>query len=149
MSGRDLETVSPAEFGRSLTGVGINFLSPDARALAGFLGDVFGLEIHRLSDDFAIVVHGDALLQIHADATFSTHPILGLVPENPPRGAGAQFYLFGIDPDEAVARALAAGHMVIEQPSGKPHGLREATILSPEGYAFSPSVPDPNSEATG
>ncbi len=149
MSGRDLETVSAAEFGRSLTGLGVNVLSPNVRALAGFLGDVFGMAIHRLSDDFAIAVHGVVALQIHSDATFSTHPILEFLPENPPRGAGAQFYLFGIDPDEAVARALAAGHMVIEQPSGKPHGLREATILSPEGYAFSPSVPDPNSEATG
>ncbi len=25
----------------------------------------------------------------------------------------------------------------------KPHGLREATILSPEGYAFSPAVARP------
>jgi hypothetical protein len=37
------------------------------------------------------------------------HPLLGLVPETPPRGAGAQFYLFGIDPDAAAARAEARG----------------------------------------
>jgi energy-coupling factor transporter ATP-binding protein EcfA2 len=57
------------------------------------------------------------------------------------RGAGAQFYLFGIDPDAAAERAEAAGHMVIEPPADKPHGLRECTVLSPEGYAFSPAVP--------
>ena len=39
----------------------------------------------------------------------------------------------------AVVRAEAAGHMVLERPADKPHGLREATILSPEGYAFSPA----------
>jgi len=62
------------------------------------------------------------------------------VPETPPRGGGAQFYLFGIDPDAAAARAQAAGYMVPEPPADKPHGLRECTVLSPEGYAFSPAV---------
>jgi predicted enzyme related to lactoylglutathione lyase len=51
-----------------------------------------------------------------------------------------QVYLFGVDPDAAAARAEAAGGLVIEEPADKPHGLREATILSPEGYAFSPAV---------
>ena len=136
----DLETVSADEFGRSLSGIGVNLLSPDVRALAGFLSGVFGLSIHRLSDDFAIARHGEVLIQLHADGTYSRHPLLGLVPENPPRGPGAQFYLFGIDPDEAAARADELGHIVLEAPADKPHGLREATILSPEGYAFSPAV---------
>jgi hypothetical protein len=33
----DYETVSADEFGRSLTGLGVNLLSPDVRALAAFL----------------------------------------------------------------------------------------------------------------
>lgn len=136
----DLETVSAAEFGRSLSGLGVNLLSPDVRALAGFLAEVFGLEIHRLSDNFAIVSHADAMFQLHADATFGSHPMLGLVPETPPRGAGAQIYLFGIDPDAAAGRADMAGHLVLEPPADKPHGLRECTVLSPEGYAFSPAI---------
>ena len=137
----DFETVSAEDFGRSLRGLGVNLLSPDVRALAGFLTEVFGLSVHRLNDDFAIVLHGDAMFQLHADGTYGSHPLLGLVPETPPRGAGAQVYLFGIDPDAAAARAVAAGHMVLEPVAVKPHGLRECTILSPEGYAFSPAVP--------
>ncbi len=136
----DLETADAAEFGRSLTGVGVNLLSPDVIRLAEFLEATFGLAIHRLSRDFAIVRHGATMFQIHSDGTFGAHPLLGLVPETPPRGAGAQFYLFGIDPDAAVARAEDAGGTVIEKPRDKPHGLREATILSPEGFAFSPAV---------
>ena len=136
----DHETVSAAEFGRSLAGVGLNLLSPDVEALARFLETAFGLTVRRLSADFAMVFHGDAVFQLHSDGTFGAHPVLGLVPETPPRGGGAQVYLFGIDPDEAVRRAEAAGGTVIEQPADKPHGLREATILSPEGYAFSPAV---------
>jgi predicted enzyme related to lactoylglutathione lyase len=136
----DYETVSAADFGQSLRGIGVKLLSPDVRALAAFLREVFGLKIHRLSDDFAIVAHDGMAFQVHSDRTYGAHPLLGLVPEMPPRGAGAQFYLFWIDPDAAAARAQAAGHVVIEPPTDKPHGLRECTVLSPEGYAFSPAV---------
>ncbi|WP_306046063.1 VOC family protein [Nioella sp. MMSF_3534] len=137
----DLETVPAEDFGRSLTGIGVNLLTPNVRALAAFLEDIFGLTAHRLSDDFAIVRHGEIMMQLHSDGTYHSHPLLGLVPETPPRGAGVQLYLFGIDPDDAVAKAEAAGHMVLESPADKPHGLREGTILSPEGYAFSPAIP--------
>ncbi len=137
----DLETISAEDFGRALTGVGLNLLTRDVHALAAFLTDTFGLTAHRLSDDFAIIRHGDALIQLHADGTYHSNPLPQLIPENPPRGGGAQLYLFGIDPDVAVERAEAHGHHVIEPPADKPHGLREATILSPEGYAFSPAIP--------
>lgn len=137
----DLETVSAEAFGRSLTGVGVNLLSPDVAALAEFLTGVFGLTAHRVSTDFAIIRHGEVLLQIHADPTYGAHPLLSLAPEIPPRGGGVQLYLFGIDPDTAITRAAALGHVVLEPAADKPHGLREATILSPEGYAFSPAVP--------
>ena len=136
----DYETVPADVFGRSLRGLGVNLLTPDVRRLAGFLEAVFGLEVKRLSDDFAVVLHDGSLFQLHADATFREHLLLGLLPETPPRGTGVQLYLFGIDPDAAVQRASALGGMVAEEPRDKPHGLREATILSPEGYAFSPAV---------
>lgn len=139
----DLETVPAEDFGRSLTGFGVNLLTPDVRALAAFLKDVFGLPAYQLTDDFAIIRHGQMLMQLHSDGTYGAHPLLGLVPETPPRGAGLQLYLFGVDPDAAVAKAEAAGHMVLEPPADKPHGLREGTILSPEGYAFSPAIPKP------
>lgn len=137
----DLETVDAADFGRSLSGLGVNLLCRDVRAMARFLQGVFGLGVHRLSADFALISHDTVLIQLHSDGTFGAHPLMGMLPESPPRGAGAQFYLFGIDPDTAVAQAAAFGGLVIEDPAVKPHGLREATILSPEGYAFSPAVP--------
>lgn len=137
----DLETVSAADFGRSLAGIGLNLVTRDVRGLAGFLSDVFGLSVHRLSDDFAILRHGAMTLQLHSDATFARHPLPALIPENPPRGGGVQIYLFDIDPDAAIARAEGTGHVVLEPATDKPHGLREGTILSPEGYAFSPAIP--------
>lgn len=137
----DYDTIPAAQMGRSLRGIGVNLLTRDAAALAGFLGQVFGLRTHRVSRDFAVIEHQGALLQLHSDAAFGRHPLVGLVPENPPRAAGVQIYLFGIDPDEAAARAAGFGGTVIEPPADKPHGLREATILAPEGQAFSPAVP--------
>ncbi len=136
----DYDTVSADAFGKSLRGLGANFLSPDVRRLAGFLESVFGLSVRQLSDDFGIVLHDGAVFQLHSDATYGRHPLSGVLPDNPPRGAGVQCFLFGIDPDAAVAKAEAAGGVVLEAPTDKPHGLREATILSPEGYAFSPAV---------
>lgn len=132
----DYETISPAELGRALSGVGVNILTRDAARLAGFAVEVFGLRAHRVSADFALLEHDGALIQLHADATFAAHPLHALLPEGAPRGAGVQIYLFGIDPDAVAARAEAAGGMVIEPPADKPHGLREATILAPEGQAF-------------
>lgn len=140
----DFDTIPPENFGRSLTGLGVNLLTGDVRGLAAFLVEIFDLSVHRLTEDYAIIRHDGTILQLHADPTFAGHPLFSLVPENPPRGAGAQFHLFGVDPDAAVARANKAGHLVLEPAADKPHGLREATILSPEGYAFTPAVPHDN-----
>ena len=137
----DLETVSADAFGQSLRGFGINLLSPNVRVLVDFLTGAFGVKAHHVSDDFAIVSWDGMMAQIHHDATFRNHPLLNLVPENPPRGAGTQFYIFGVDPDVSLQKAEALGGTIIEPASNKPHGLYEGTVLSPEGYAFSPAVP--------
>ena len=134
----DLETAPAPSFAAALRGVGLNLLTRDVRALAAF-AEVLGMSVHRLSDDFAILAHDGQFIQAHHDRTYGAHPVLGLVPEGV-RGGGVQIYLFGIDPDAAEARARAAGYEVIEPAADKPHGLRECTVLAPEGQAFSPAV---------
>ena len=86
--GMDFETVDPADFGASLTGIGINLLVRDVLAEARFLTQVFQMQAHRSSADFAIMQHQSQLLQLHSDGTYFSHPLLDLLPENPPRGAG-------------------------------------------------------------
>ena len=137
----DYETVSADDFGKSLRGIGLNVLVRDVRATADFLSTVFNAGIHRLSDDFAIVTYGNELFQLHRDGTYHSNPLLGLLPENPPRGAGLEIRFYETDPDEAVARAEALGAVVLQQPTDKPHGLREAYILCEDGYAWVPSRP--------
>ena len=144
----DYETVSAGDFGRSLTGIGLNLLVRDVPASAQFLGDVFGMKAHRLSKDFAIMTYGDQVFQLHADGTYHSHPLLGLLPETGARGAGMALYLFESDPDEAVAKAETAGGHILQMPENKPHGLREAVILDVDGYAWTPSRPlTPEEEA--
>jgi hypothetical protein len=110
-------------------------------AEVAFLTQVFALTAHRSSADFAILLHAGQPIQLHADHTYGAHPLLGLLPETPPRGAGIELRLHEADPDLAAQRAVQFPDAVILQPpTDKPaHGLREAVILCPNGYAWVPS----------
>jgi predicted enzyme related to lactoylglutathione lyase len=132
----DLETVSPEVFGASLRGIGLNLLVRDVRSQVAFLEHVFAMTGHRVSGDFAIMSYHDQLIQLHADHTYSNHPLSGLLPEASPRGAGISIHLFESDPDAAAARAKGIGGLVLQAPADKPHGLRETCILCENGYAW-------------
>ena len=137
----DFETVKAPEFGASLRGIGLNMLVKDVPAICSMLETVFDMKSHQVTQDFAIVTYGDQVFQIHADGTYHSHPLLGLLPESGVRGAGLEIHLYDTDPDEAAARAETAGMHVLAPPADKPHGLREAYILCPNGYAWVPSRP--------
>ena len=137
----DFETVDADSFGRSLRGIGLNLVVRDVKAECAFLETVFGMKSHRVSADFAIVTYGPDLFQLHSDGTYAENPLLGLLPENPPRGAGLEIRLYDTDPEEAVARAEETSAVVLQEPTDKPHGLREAYILCENGYAWVPSRP--------
>ena len=135
----DYETVSPDDFGASLKGIGLNILVRDVQETAAFLSAVFEMQAHRVSSDFAIMVYGEQVFQLHSDGTYHSNPLQGLLPENPPRGAGLEIRLYDTDPEAACARAEAAGGTILQAPTDKPHGLREAFILCRDGYAWVPS----------
>jgi catechol 2,3-dioxygenase-like lactoylglutathione lyase family enzyme len=138
----DHETVAAPAFGRSLGGLGLNLLVRDAAVTARFLTGVLGMTAHRVSADFAIMRYGLHLFQLHGDATFAGHPLHALLPEAGPRGAGVEIRLFDTDPDAAWERARACNDAVaLREPQDWPHGLREAVILCPDGYAWVPSRP--------
>ena len=62
-----------------------------------------------VEDNFAVLRHEGYEWMLHGDATYHDNPLLNLLPENPPRGAGVELRLYGIDPDAAEARAGAPG----------------------------------------
>ncbi len=139
----DYETVDAEDFGRSLTGIGLNLLVRDVMREAAFLTKVFGMTAHRVSRDFAIMASGRDVLQLHADHTFHSHPLPSLLPEAGPRGGGIEVRLYECDPDRAADRAAAPEWRatILQQPADKPHGLRECVILCENGYAWVPSRP--------
>ena len=95
----DYETVEAGVFGAGLRGLGLNIVVRDVRTTAAFLETVFGMGIHRLSADFAIVTYGDTVFQLHSDGTYASNPLLALLPENPPRGCGIELRLYDSDPE--------------------------------------------------
>lgn len=137
----DYETVAARDFGHALRGLSVNLLVRDVAAETAFLVEVFGMQAHRLSADFAILTHAGQPFQLHSDASFGRHPLSALLPEAGPRGAGIELRLHEADPDAAATRAIQLENgMVLQAPVDKPgHGLREAVILSPSGYAWVPS----------
>lgn len=137
----DYDTIPAPEFGHSLRAVSVNLLVRDVLAEVAFLTQVFALTAHRSSADFAILEHAGQPIQLHADHTYAAHPLLGLLPETPPRGAGIELRLHEADPDHAArAAAQFPDAVILQPPTDKPaHGLREAVILCPNGYAWVPS----------
>jgi len=136
----DHDKVSGPELGHALRAISVNLLCRDVAAEVAFLTRVFGMTAHQAGRDFAILVHAGQPLQLHSDGAYASHPLPGLLPEAGPRGAGVEIRLHEADPDEAALHAEAAGGVVLQAPTDKTaHGLREAVILSPSGYAFVPS----------
>lgn len=137
----DYETVGAPEFGAALRGIGLNMLVRDVAATCAMLEAVFEMTCHQATADFAIVTSGEAVFQLHGDQTYHSNPLLSLLPESGPRGGGLEIRLYDIDPEAAESRAEAAGMMILQTCTDKPHGLRECFLLCRDGYAWVPSRP--------
>jgi hypothetical protein len=137
----DYDTVAAASFGHSLTRISMNLLVRDVPREVAFLTEVMSLTPHQVGRDFAIMVHAGQPFQLHSDQTYGAHPLLSLLPEAGPRGGGIELRLHECDPDRACERAAPfQGATVLMPPTDRAsHGLREAVILCPDGYAWVPS----------
>ena len=127
------------DYGRSLTGFGVNLLVRDVPRSLDFLRQVLGLSPVHATRDFAVLRHGTQEWMLHSDASYHANPLLALTGDGALRGAGIELRLYGLDPDLCAARAEAAGHGVLQAPRDKPHGLREAYLVDPDGYVWVPS----------
>ena len=132
-------------FGRALgPGIGLNLLVKDIEAAARFQAAVLEAVVDYWDRDFAILRGQGAVWMLHSDRSYRDHPLSGIAKAAEGRGAGAELRLYGRDPDaaEAVARDLAEelGGVVLAGSADKPHGVREAYILDPEGYCWVPTV---------
>lgn len=133
-----------AAFGRGLgPGIGINLLVEDVERAARFQAAVLGAAVDYWERDFAILSAAGAVWMLHSDRAYRDHPLSGVARGAAGRGAGAELRLYGRDPDAAVAAARRAGGVILAEAADKPHGVREAYILDPEGYCWVPTVATP------
>src|SRR5215218_9018172 len=141
MANADKGFMAADEYGRSLKGLGVNLLVRDVARSVAFAKDVLGAAVVYADRDFAVLRFGPAEWMLHADGTYHANPLLALLDDSAPRGLGAEIRLYDCDPDQAVARANAHGAHVLQEATDKPHGLREAYILDPDGYCWVPGRP--------
>ena len=129
------------EYGRSLTGFGVNLLVADIGRSVPFHRDVLAATVVYEDPDIAVLRHGEAEWMLHAWHTYDAHPLHGELISEAPRGIGAELRLHGRDPDAAEAEARARGYEVIQETRDKPHGLRECFLRDADGYVWVPDVP--------
>jgi len=135
--------VSPPVYGRSLRGLGVNLLVRDTARTVAFARDVLGIAVVYADSDLAVLRHGEAEWMAHADHTYDAHPLLPRTRVAALRGGGVELRVHDVDPDAAVAAALEHGYEVLEPATTKPHGLREAYLLDPDGYVWVVDAPTP------
>lgn len=133
--------MSADEYGRSLSGLGVNLLVADVSGSVDFARTVLGASVVYADADFAVLRHGAVEWMLHADHTYEDNPMYGLVAGIEGRGAGVELRLHRCDPDKAERAARDGGHIVLAGAADKPHGLREVHILDPDGYCWVPDSP--------
>jgi catechol 2,3-dioxygenase-like lactoylglutathione lyase family enzyme len=137
--------MSADEYGRSLRAFGVNLLVRNMQKAVDFQRDVLGATVVYGDPDFAVLRRelpgGTAEWMLHADHAYGDHPLLALTGDNALRGVGVELRLHGVDPDAAASAAHRLDYTVLAPPADKPHGLREAYIVDPDGYVWVPDVP--------
>ena len=129
------------DFGRSLPrGIGINLLVRDMAAEIAFCRDCLGAMILDSDEDFAAIELCGSVFMLHADHSYSNHPLSGIGAGAETRGAGVEIRVYGLDPDKVETRARARGDHVLAGSLDKPHGLRECFLVDPEGYVWVPGI---------
>ncbi len=140
---REGDSWMPADdYGRTLKqGLGVNLLVRDIAAAVKFHEQVLSAGIVYSDPDFAVVKAGGSEWMLHADHTYRDHEMTGVIQGVEARGAGAEFRLYGRDPDAAEKAARDGGWTVLSGAVDKPHGQREAHIVDDDGYVWVPGVP--------
>ena len=132
--------VSAPDYGRSLRGLGFNLIVRDVPRAVKFAVDVLGATSFFHNKDFAAMKLNGGDFMFHADHTYGSNPLSGIVKGVEARGIGVELRIYGCDPDVAEANAKAGGWTVLSGALDKPHGLRECMIIDDEGYVWIPSV---------
>ena len=133
--------MSPADYGRTLSGLSVNLIVREVARSVPFYTGVLGLRLLYSDEDFAALERAGVRLQLHADHTYAGMPWANRLKESAPRGLGAEIRILGIDPDAAEQRARDSGFNVAVPVRDWPHGWRDCVLEDPDGYTFAVGVP--------
>lgn len=129
------------DYGRSLTGLGINLLVREIESALPFHREVLDAEVVYSDPDVAVLRRKGVEWMLHAHHTYDAHPWYSIVTSDAARGVGVELRLHGRDPDAAESAARRLGFEIIQSATNKPHGLREAYVVDGDGYVWVPDVP--------
>jgi catechol 2,3-dioxygenase-like lactoylglutathione lyase family enzyme len=133
--------MSAPDYGRSLRpGLGVNLLVRDVQAAVKFATRVLGATETYSNEGFGVLRFAGSEWMVHADHTFHSNPLQGVIAGIEGRGAGVELRLYGCDPDQAEQMAREGGWTVLSGSIDKPHGLRECMIIDDDGYVWVPGV---------
>ena len=129
------------QYGRSLKGLGLNLLVADMETALAFQTNVLAANVVYSDPDFAVIRGYGSEWMLHADHTYSDHPLSGSLGRAIARGVGVELRVHQCDPDQAEARARQNDCTILAGATDKPHGLREVYIVDPDGYVWVADMP--------
>ena len=130
---------SAPDYGRSLSGLGVNVIVKNVDAAVRFVTEVLGAEVYFRTPAFSAMKLCGQPFMLHADDTYRNNELRGSLASGDPRGVGVELRAYCVDPDAAEARARTGGWTILSGAIDKPHGLRECMILDDDGYVWIPS----------
>lgn len=131
--------MSGADYGRSLTGFGVNLIVSDLERAVQFARQVIQAEVLFRTDVFAAMKLSGQHFMFHINDSYRGNELHATLISDMPRGVGIELRCYHVDPDAAEARARALGYTVLAGALDKPHGLRECMILDDDGFVWIPS----------
>jgi uncharacterized glyoxalase superfamily protein PhnB len=131
--------MSGPEYGKSLTGLGLNLIVNDIERAIHFAKQVLGAEVFFRTDVFAAMKLQGRDFMFHIPSSYRGNELHATLVSDAPRGVGIELHCYNLDPDAAEARARAHGFTVLAGSLDKPHGLRECMILDDDGFVWIPS----------
>jgi hypothetical protein len=144
MSGGREPWMPAPDYGRSLRpGLGVNLLVTDVKASVKFATQVLGATETYSDENFGVLRFAGSEWMVHADHTFHSNPLSGVIAGIEGRGAGVELRLYGCDPDQAEQAAREGGWTILAGSLDKPHGLRECMIIDDDGYVWVPGTAIP------
>jgi catechol 2,3-dioxygenase-like lactoylglutathione lyase family enzyme len=128
------------EYGLSMPKFTVNLIVRDIACSVAFYRNVLGASVRHADSDFAALRLAELDFLLHADHTYDHHALGQRIPNDGPRGAGAELRLLGVDPDAVEARAQAHGARLVQNAGDTAHGWRDVIVADPDGYTWAVGI---------